>query len=1151
MRLIRFLLKIFASILFLNLLIIGLLLAILQTNKGQEWAVKSIAVLLEKNTQMDLEIKKFHYSFPLKLRFEETTFFYENLPAIFAKEIDIACDFSKLWQGKIVLPSLKIVNLKINSFPINQKQAIKPASVSDLVLFPFYLKVEDIQIQRISLSSPAIEFLHLSEKMNQWLEGSSFNITGSLNNNPFKKYLTGHLSLSKDSDEFQLNLQIDKEVLSFSLQSSSFPIHLLPFDFPQGLTDPLKFSMDGTFEFVQNKRLMVKNVQMENGQGFYFNGNGAMTLKGLIEQFHFRGHLNNLEPIRNITKKYLSGDFSFDGQVTGDLFEPIFDVRLSSPAFIIENEKIQNLHATLTKLKSKKPFTLFHFEYLGTKWEVSSSIEKKNNEWFFSPFRLDALHSNLEGELSYSTIDSSIKGILAGTLSHLQTLKSFLPQDLQNLQGQGLISLEFIFSEKLKEIKAAFDGHSLRAQDVQAKDASIHFVLQNDKKTFNFDLKHIQGPDFQLTDLRGSGVFDPLLNRWPFEIQGSGFFKENFQLALTGILDLKHQEIYVEGKNLSGTLGKYPLTIAQPFAFIYHLKGISLYGVDLHWGQAAAVIEAHYKANGKIEGHFKTNEIPSDIIALAYAEMPIKGHASFQGELSGTIHEPEGHLDIQLKNIQSAEPLFLQKSQVDGSIQTKINRHGIDLEGNFLGIGSSPLHVRGHLPLQLGLEPFNIKMDNHLPFHLSVNAEGALDPYLQLFFHEAVNLSGYATIDLQLSGQMQEPQLSGKIQFSNGSFESLKTGTVYSNIQGTLIGEGKKFILQQFSAQDNNSGSLSAQGTLHIDYENKFPFKFDIQPSHVFIMDSDYAQISASGHLTLAGNNEKSKLSGELTVDEALVQLEQTLPQRYKSVDIQYFNLKEGETLPGYYVKPKSFLDLDIVVHANKNAIIRSSQLESSWTGSVNITGTPDTPLLFGNLRLSQGEYDLRGKIFTLTQGNIHFGGSLEKKTSIYVIASKELDKITADIIVKGPANKPVLSFRSNPPLSQREVLSYILFNRGISDISPDEGNQLSESFISLNAESQGKYKPDFITRLRKNIGLDIEVFDMPPKKEDDYRELGLQVGKRLSDKLTVSVKQGVISLSPVITVEAKVSKNIRALAESGVVEDAPIRLMLKWKKDY
>jgi translocation and assembly module TamB len=215
-----------------------------------------------------------------------------------------------------------------------------------------------------------------------------------------------------------------------------------------------------------------------------------------------------------------------------------------------------------------------------------------------------------------------------------------------------------------------------------------------------------------------------------------------------------------------------------------------------------------------------------------------------------------------------------------------------------------------------------------------------------------------------------------------------------------------------------------------------------------------------------------------------------------------------------------------------------------------------------------EGEYDFNGKIFNLTQGNIHFNGPLTKKTSLYIVASKEIsniasnyqsqnayldgrttktfDHLRADIIVKGQVTKPVISFRSDPPLSQREILSYILFNRGISDITTDQGDQLSQSFISLNSSDQTSQTTDFLSRLRNNIGIDRLDFASGSDQNNDY---SLQVGKYLTENIFVSINKSINAAVNRVAIEANLRQNLKAQAEVG--DDSQIRTSLKWKKDY
>ena len=69
---------------------------------------------------------------------------------------------------------------------------------------------------------------------------------------------------------------------------------------------------------------------------------------------------------------------------------------------------------------------------------------------------------------------------------------------------------------------------------------------------------------------------------------------------------------------------------------------------------------------------------------------------------------------------------------------------------------------------------------------------------------------------------------------------------------------------------------------------------------------------------------------------------------------------------------------------------------------------------------------------------------------------------------------------------------------------------------------------------------------------DQDNKNFGVKAGKYITENVIVSVNQGMSSsLSPIIAVEAKLRKNFKLQAEAGVVQDAPVKMSLKWKKDY
>lgn len=679
----------------------------------------------------------------------------------------------------------------------------------------------------------------------------------------------------------------------------------------------------------------------------------------------------------------------------------------------------------------------------------------------------------------------------------------------------------------------------------------IENPLQPQEGHIEFAVNEVKTSSLQLQELTGATTIHANQALWPFEIKGQGVLKEDLLFNIDGNWHYQQNNIEIQAQHLTGRFGPYPLELKQPLYLHRNENEIELGSLWLQWGEAEIQGDFHQDKQN-ILSHLKTNAIPSELFHFIAPDLPLSGRATFQGHIAGPIHQPQGQFEIDLHQIQVIEEVFAKKPFMQGKLFLNLDEKGVQLKSELIGIGNRPLLIDGQLPFTLNLEPFKIKLNSDLPFNINLNAEGELDPFLHLFYNDVTNLSGHAKIALNFSGQINAPQIKGHIDLTNGAFESLSTGALYHNIEAHLEGDGAKIILTKLSAQDSKNGQISAKGTVSLDAGKQFPFEFEIHPSHIFILDSDYADISASGRLFLVGNTKKSKLQGELNIDKASIHLEEALPAKIKNIDIKYINVDENDPVLHYFEnrETSSPIELEVKVNASQNVRIEGNHLKSDWKGFFLVTGTPDNIQLHGDLRISQGEYNFNGKVFNFSQGNIHFAGPPDKKTSLYVVASKEIDRITAEIIVKGPVTKPVISFRSSPPLSQREVLSYILFNRGISDITADQGDQLSQSFVSFNSSDQTKGNTDdFLSRLRNNIGIDRLDFTTNDNKEN--KDFGLQVGKHITEDIMVSVNKSMSSLAPIIAVEAKLRKNFKIQAEAGVEEDAPIRMSIKWKKDY
>ncbi len=573
---------------------------------------------------------------------------------------------------------------------------------------------------------------------------------------------------------------------------------------------------------------------------------------------------------------------------------------------------------------------------------------------------------------------------------------------------------------------------------------------------------------------------------------------------------------------------------------------LSLSSPGLTFGELktdALTLEAtvsHLLDNPETDVCIALSHIPLKLARLIKDGLPqVEGYLDATVDLHGPARHPQGQIHVKLKDVLTDKEAFSSLPSLEADLVLIVDENGIKGTGTMTGFDKQPATIAGSLPLALSLHPFGITLDPAQPMDLTMQAEGELLPLLRLFYGENSPFSGYTKVGLEFGGTLQQPIVQGEAELSNGTYESLYNGIVYKNLHALIGIDGRALTIKELSATDPFGGKITGQGTYTIDKKLQNPFSVDFALDKVHLINRDIVSALFTGKVNFSGNDAKAALTGDLAADELEITLPDKLPQSIQTLEVTFINghrhiHKNKNSWP---------ISLDLQLETSR-ALVNAKDLNSSWKGKIHLTGTTEAPELTGDWKAIRGSYSFSGKEFLIQQGTITFAGDLEKKTSLYVIASRDLDQMTAEIIVRGPIKSPTLSFRSNPPFSQREIVSWILFGRGIADITSTEGAELNQSITDLSTGGKG---PDVLTKIRKTFGID--KIDITRGTKNDSSDLSVQVGKYLSRGVCVSVARNVSSDSNKVSLEANLTREVKIQAEMG--DDNEGELLLKWKRDY
>ncbi len=561
----------------------------------------------------------------------------------------------------------------------------------------------------------------------------------------------------------------------------------------------------------------------------------------------------------------------------------------------------------------------------------------------------------------------------------------------------------------------------------------------------------------------------------------------------------------------------------------------------------AAYGSYHLDGNVSItyEGDFEDSDIIFTTGELS-DKLPIEGYLYGDGKILGSLWSPV--IDLKVFSDQ-----LIIKDTIIRDMRAKVSssQGPSGLSGEI-----AIAFLKEDVPYEFSGKIFWDESLGPLPTRLITSTN--LAKIAQILNIETTDISGDVDIELNF----KEDNILVNAALHNGQIESYQMGNTMTEVEGLLVGDINRLDLKVFKAKDGKEGIYSARGFLVVDFAKQFPFELSFSMNKALLFETENKRVTANGKLRLHGNIDKATLEGTLTTQSARMTVRDKESELAESIHVLYINQSSKETPPTpSWVKPPEIpLTLNVKVIVPGKAKLKGKEFTSEWSGEAVITGNVMAPQVHGELKISNGRYSLRGRTLKFEKGSMIFAGDIEKKTSVYVIGEMEIDRYTIEVIVKGPIRNTGITFRSNPPLSRKEILSWILFNKDISDISEFQGGQLNQTITNLSND-----KPDILTRIGDALGID--RIDISGGSAGRGGQVSFEVGKYVSENTYISLSRkpnrvfdatriGNSSLdddrfdqSNRLGIETSLGKHIKLQAE--VDEDQCGQINLLWKKDY
>lgn len=435
--------------------------------------------------------------------------------------------------------------------------------------------------------------------------------------------------------------------------------------------------------------------------------------------------------------------------------------------------------------------------------------------------------------------------------------------------------------------------------------------------------------------------------------------------------------------------------------------------------------------------------------------------------------------------------------------------------------------------------------DIEIPLAAGANGTFNLQSLAFLLDAEIHRVGGNLALDLQASGTVKAPELSGNLLIEKGAYENTLTGTSIQQFNCQLDAAQFKFSLTECTAKDSAGGSMALTGfaTLPV-VDDKGRVDITMTTRQLSLLKRRDIENEVSGELKVVGPFNDIWIKGEIEVSPFNATLNEFSSASIPSIEVERVYSEEQEEAKAVTNAASSRVNLDVTLQADKRAFLRGRGLEAQLKGKIKISGTLQNISYEGDFEIVRGEFEVFGKKFNLEVGRVQIADSAIG-LSIRGVYEKDEKKVIAEL--SGSVDDLKLQLSAVPVMAEDEILAFIIFGKPLQDISAIEAVQLAIAVQSLQGGGGGF---DPLTATRKALGVDTLKVETA-ESDDGYQGVNVGVGKYLSDTVYLEFEHRADPTKPwrgVLQIELTPNLILESSAASGsAIEGAAI----KWKKDY
>ncbi|HEY4054156.1 MAG TPA: translocation/assembly module TamB domain-containing protein [Terriglobales bacterium] len=648
--------------------------------------------------------------------------------------------------------------------------------------------------------------------------------------------------------------------------------------------------------------------------------------------------------------------------------------------------------------------------------------------------------------------------------------------------------------------------------------------------------------------ITGHGTYDLSAKTFQVSIAGSNFDVAEFtplqrsRMKLGGALDFTADISGTKVRpDVNAHLHLRELTFNQELAGDYWLDAVT-HGQDVHLSGHSNFKTAQLTIDGdvhlrdqwpaKIGLHFTRLDV--DPLIESYLHSHITRHSSVGGELllEGPLRDP---LQLTVTGNLSQLNAEVQRVQLrnEGPLQFAVSRETLRISALRVIGANTDFSVNGSIQLSGERK-------------LDLNGNGEIGLQIIQTYDPDLTGSGKVKVEANLTGSLGSPLVRGKLQIENASLADVNLPSALSGLNGTLAFSQNRVTIDNLTAQ-TGGGNVSFSGHAEL-AGGQVNFDLTAKGDSVRLRYPPGVSSTATTTLHWSGSTAGSLLSGDVTVMKLGVTPGFDFGA-YLQKEVQQSSLPQTDP-----VLNKIRLDLHVVTTPELQ--MQTNVVRLRGEADLRVRGNAGKPVLLGRADIFEGEAYFNGTKYRLERGGVTFGTPAANNpagTVPYVDfeATTRVKDYDITLSINGPADRPKLNYRSEPPLPTNDIIGLLAFG-GTSEESAQlqQNSQSAFSQQASNAMLAAALNATLNNRAQRLFGnsrIKIDPQGLETETSPTQNGPAVTIEQQVKDNLTVTYTTNVSQTSQqIIRAEYNISRNVSIVAirdQNGVVSfDVKIR---------